>query len=184
MAASNYIGLRVNKDVKDAFRSLAQAQGIAESVLLKRLIDMALASGKMAGVPTTTAVADIRARTSRLYVRIRPDDWTLLRACAEMRRMAAATYVAVLLRAHLHNLTPVPKEEMLALRRAIAEVGAIGRNLNQLARMAHQGRHTVGPSREELGAVLKACDALREKFKALLQANMKSWESGYDAANP
>ena len=53
--------------------------------------------------------------------------------------MAAATYVSVLVRAHLRQLTPLPEEELRALNRVVAELGAIGRNLNQMARATHQG---------------------------------------------
>ena len=53
--------------------------------------------------------------------------------------MRSATYVSVLVRSHLRNLTPLPKEELTALKRSVAELGAIGRNLNQIARGANQG---------------------------------------------
>jgi hypothetical protein len=68
---------------------------------------------------------------------------------------------------------------MTLLRRAIADVGAIGRNLNQLARAANQGESRTGPNREELRAVLKACEALRESFKVALKANADAWEAGH-----
>jgi hypothetical protein len=36
----------------------------------------------------------------------------------------------VLVRSHLRHLAPVPEDELLVLERSIAELGAIGRNLN------------------------------------------------------
>jgi hypothetical protein len=50
--------------------------------------------------------------------------------------MAAATYMSVLARAHLRNLPPLPQDELLALKHTVAELGAIGRNLNQIAHVA------------------------------------------------
>jgi hypothetical protein len=47
---------------------------------------------------------------------------------------------------------------MTQLRRAIAEVGAIGRNLNQLARAANQGASRAG--RQRLVAVMKTLFAM------------------------
>jgi len=92
--------------------------------------------------------------------------------------MAPATFVSVLVRSHLRNLTPLPKEELLALRRAVAELGAIGRNLNQIARAASQGGKPSGPEREDLWTILRAAEGLRDYVKALVKANQRSWHQG------
>jgi hypothetical protein len=92
--------------------------------------------------------------------------------------MAAATYASVLLRAHLRNLAPLPKDELIALRRSMAELRAVGRNLNQIARAANQGARGNGPGQEDLLAVLRACEGLRVHTKALLKNNLQSWEVG------
>jgi len=54
--------------------------------------------------------------------------------------MAAATYASFLLRAHLRAVTPMPDRELAELKRSVATLGAIGRNLNQIAREANQVR--------------------------------------------
>jgi hypothetical protein len=93
--------------------------------------------------------------------------------------MPAATYISVLIRAHLRELTPLPKEELLALKRTIAELGSIGRNLNQIAHAANRGERVAGPRWEDLRAILKVCEALRDRVKELLVANIRSWARGY-----
>jgi hypothetical protein len=93
--------------------------------------------------------------------------------------MASATYVSVLVRAHLRSLTPLPKDELVALKRAVSELGAIGRNLNQIARAANQGTRVVGVGHNEFGAILKICEALRDHTKSLIKANAASWRSGH-----
>ena len=93
--------------------------------------------------------------------------------------MRPATYVAVLTRSHLRRLAPLPKDELLALRRSIGELAAIGRNLNQIAKAANDGGRLPGSAREEFRAMLKVCEALRDNTKALLKANVTSWESGH-----
>src|ERR1700734_2613946 len=95
------------------------------------------------------------ARSTRLTVRLRPDDETLLRARAAARTMAPATYLSVLTRAHLRSLAPLPKEELLALKRSVSELGSMGRNLNQIARAVNQGTRVVRPGQEELRAMLR-----------------------------
>jgi hypothetical protein len=144
--------------------------------MLKRLVETMLqAGGGVEGV-----AADGRAvRVSRFSIRLRPDDQILLRERAAARGLPAATYVSVLTRAHLRSLSPLPKAELLALRRTVSELGSIGRNLNQIARAANQDERTGGPSREDLRAILRVCEGLRGHVKGLLSANIKSWERGY-----
>jgi hypothetical protein len=98
--------------------------------------------------------------------------------------MASATYVSVLVRAHLRALPPLPKDELAALKHAVGELGAVGRNLNQIARAANQGARIAGPGREEFKAILKICEALRNHTKDLIKANTASWVSGYAEDTP
>ena len=93
--------------------------------------------------------------------------------------MPAATYMAALVRTHLRALAPLPREELAALKRSIAELGSIGRNLNQIAVVAHQSGRIVGPGRDDLRSMLKICEAMREHIKALVRANVASWECGH-----
>ena len=103
----------------------------------------------------------------------------LLQARATARGMPAATYRSVLTRARLRNLAPLPKEELLALNRAISDLGRIGRLLNPIARAAHQGERVSGPSRDDLLALFRPCVALRDHVKKLLRANPATWRQGY-----
>jgi hypothetical protein len=96
--------------------------------------------------------------------------------------MAAATYASFLLRAHLRAVTPMPDRELAEFKRSVAALGAIGRNLNQIARAANQGR-TTGPSVADLKQLLRACEVLREHVKGLVNANRDSWETGYEKAH-
>jgi len=93
--------------------------------------------------------------------------------------MRPATYASVLLRAHLQNLAPLPKDELLALKRSIGELASIGRNINQIAKALNEGAKAPASVREEFRAMLKVCEALRDNTKALLKANITSWESGF-----
>jgi hypothetical protein len=77
-------------------------------------------------------------------------------------------------------VTPLPTEELAALKRSVAEVGAIGRNLNQIARALNQGEHTNAPDFAYLQGVLKVLAGLRDHTKALLTSNAESWESSGD----
>ena len=179
MPATHLIAARVSSETKERFRALAERQQVTESALLKRLVD---------SVVDTVAQSDgevLRSRQrqlrgSRLCVRLNSDDQWLLRERAAARQMAAATYVSVLVRSHLRTLSPLPKAELMALTRSVAELSAIGRNINQLVRLAHQQGKVVGPSLEGAMAFIKVCEALRDHTKNLIRANTHSWEAGHE----
>jgi hypothetical protein len=118
-------------------------------------------------------------RARAMLVRLRTEDKLLLDARAEARGMRPATYASVLLRAHLRKVTPLPKDELAALKRAVAELGAVGRNLNQFARAANQGAGVAGFGRDDFRAVLKICQALRDHTKGLIKVNEASWKAGH-----
>ena len=178
MAADAFIQCRVTPEIKALVRTLAQRDQITESALVKQLLEVVLRSSAAAGM-TELEVRRKAPRDMRLYVRLDPNDRLLLNERAAARGMPSATYVAVLVRSHLRNLAPLPKQELLALKSAVAELGAIGRNLNQIARALNQGQRVAGPGREELRAMLQVGSALRDHVKALLAGNTKSWDQGH-----
>ena len=163
-------------------RKMASREGITESALVKQLLGAVLRTSALDASPSSPTDGQ-RNRDSRLTVRLAPEDLTLLKERAGSRSMASATYAAVLLRSHLRNAVPLPKEELLALKRSIAELGAIGRNLNQIARAVNSGERVSLPGRQELLAMLKIGDALRDHVKALLKANTASWRGNAELAH-
>ena len=178
MTDGMHLATWVSKETKERFAAVARYQGLSDSALLKRMIELTLQSTD--AVSMTKVVTDEEAaRASRLTVRLRPDDQMLLRERASSRGMAPATYVSVLVRSHLRSLAPLPKEELLAVKKAIAELGGIGRNLNQIARAANQGERVSGPGREQVSAMIRVCEGLRDHVKELLSANLRSWEQGH-----
>jgi hypothetical protein len=118
-----------------------------------------------------------------MLVRLRQGDRLLLDARADARGMCPATYASVLLRSHMRQLTPLPKDELLALKRSIALLASIGRNINQIAKAANQGGRIADSGGAEFRAMLKICVALRDNTKALLKANETSWMTGHAEAN-
>ena len=180
MNAHPLIAARVTPETKARLRALARQHQVTDSVLLKRLVEMALLHA--------TGVSDVRVvepvpRDARVYVRLRPEDHVLLRERAAGRGMATATYASILLRVHLRAAAPLPERELVELRRSVAELGAIGRNLNQIARVANETHRVAGPSGQDLHALLKACSALRDHVKELIKANIASWETGHGEAH-
>jgi hypothetical protein len=182
MSSRALIAVQVTPETKVAFRALAHRENKSESAILKQLLGVMLRG--VGGVESPALDSKESAnRQARLTVRLQAADHLLLRERAAARSMPAATYVSVLVRAHLRSLSPLPKGELLALKRSIAELAAIGRNINQIARVANDGGRLPSSMREELRAILKICEALRVNTKALLKANVASWSVGHAEAD-
>lgn len=155
---------------------VAHRHGVSVSVLLRRLIEAALLTAGEA--PSPPATVPDHQPPEKVSVRLRPDDFRLLCERAEVRKIRPSTYVALFVRAHLRNLAPLPTEELVALKRSVAEVGAIGRNLNQIARAMNGGEHRDDLDLAYLQGLMKVLAGLRDHTKALITANALSWEVG------
>jgi hypothetical protein len=176
-AAKAFVQCRVTAEMKTLVRALAEREKITESALVKQLLEVVLRTAALQGSPNLETL-DKPNRDARFYVRLDPDDRVLLTGRATARGMRAATYISVLVRSHLRKVTPLPKEELAALKGAIAELRAIGNNLNQIARSMNQGKEAA-LGRQDLQSMLAVAERLRDHFKALLIANEKSWEQGH-----
>lgn len=190
MNCTEVLKARVSPEIKNLVKVIAERELLTEAAWLKQLVIKAIRTCRDAedGERESCHAGDIGkpsrvARTggcsSPMLLRLRHEDRLLLDARAQARGMRPATYAAVLLRAHLRRLTPVPKDELLTLKRSIGELAAIGRNINQIARAANEGGRMPVSAREEFRAMLKVCEALRENTKTLLKANVTSWEIGH-----
>ena len=88
------------------------------------------------------------------FLKVRVSPQTKVRVHGAALDKAVATLVSVPVRAHLRNLAPLPKAELLALRQTVSGLSTIGRHLNQLAKLAQQGNR-VGSAPNDFGAMLK-----------------------------
>lgn len=155
-------------------------QGLSESALLKRLVGQMLSAGAEEPVVLSPPTA---SRDTRLTIRLIHEDRALLRERAAARTMAAATYVSYLIRAHLRQLAPLPERELSALQGAVNQLAALGRNVNFVTRLVQQNTQQPISFRQELQAMLKICDGLREHFRSLIRANHRSWQVGHVEAD-
>jgi hypothetical protein len=180
MVASTVINTRIDADTRERFAALASAKGVSESALMKRLILTALAGFHRPDAHASCPIDSPQA--TKLSFRLRPDDQLLLRERAAARALPTGTYVSLLIRAHLRNLAPLPTLELNVLKVSLAEVSAIGRTFNQIARALNQGMVATPPPVTDLHALMRALTALRDHFRALINANLASWNIGYEKA--
>jgi hypothetical protein len=195
MACTEFLKARVAPEIKLHVKAIADRELISEATWLKRLVlreirtcDAAeggeLGSSRPEGIRRPIGETRGSKESGKpMLVRLRNEDRLLLDARAEARGMRPATYASVILRSHLRKLTPLPKDEYLALKRSIALLASIGRNINQIAKVANQGGRVPDSGGAEFRAMLKICVALRDNTKALLKANETSWETGHAEAD-
>lgn len=183
MAGNPCIQCRVSREAKARLHAIAHERGVTESDLLKKLVDVALFQSSDTRDLNVAEPVGAVSRNARVFVRLRSEDYVLLRDRAAGRGMPAATYASIVLRTHLRGVARIPDREFAELKRAVAELGAIGRNLNQIARVANETRRANGPSTQDLQAVLRACTALRDRVKEVLHANTISWETSHAEAS-
>ena len=191
MRCTEILKVRVSPELKLQAKTVADRELLTEAAWLKRLVIREVRAADVTGTSLAEprgaeasrrpglAARGTSGRDVRVYVRLRHEDRLLLEARASARGMRPATYASVLLRAHLRQLTPLPKEELLALKRSISELAAIGRNINQIGKAANQGARLPSSAREDFHAMLKICEALRDNTKALLKANETTWSTGH-----
>jgi hypothetical protein len=177
MTGSTHLSTWVSNEAKQRFATAAARQSLSESALLKRLVEQMLANAEIDDVAKPIGPPDPRG--ARLTVRLVPEDRALLRERAAARTMPAATYVSVLVRSHLRRLAPLPDREVSSLQAAVRELAAIGRNLNAMARLLQQDAGQAVPGRQEVLTMLRICEALRDYVRALIRANLTSWDIGH-----
>lgn len=177
MGECAHLSTWIATEAKQRFASAAARQGLSDSALLKRLVEQMLAAG--GDDATVLASEPAGGRGKRVTVRLVPEDRALLRERATARGVATATYISLLVRAHLRHVAPLPDRELAALRAAVNELSAIGRNLNTMTRLLHQGSRAAVPERQHVQTMLQICEALRDRFRDLIRANLISWEIGH-----
>jgi hypothetical protein len=179
MRRDHYIKTRVPEHTKQRVQELAHQRLLTESIWLRQIIEAELQKAA-ATLPSTPAPPPERGPTGRrIAVRLLPGDAMLLKERATARRTVPATYVSILLRAHLRELSPLTKDERQLFREQVRELRTIGRNLHRIARAISLGEVDAPTVREDLRSFLMVGTAMREATRALLKANTKAWEAGH-----
>jgi len=176
------IACRVPLETKVRVRQLAEREGITESTLLRQLLEVVLRTAGLGELPSIASPGKVN-RDARLNVRLEPEDWRLLKERAKARGLASATYLSYLTRSHLRGAAPLPHAEYTLLKQSVEQLAAVGRNLNQIARAMNQGDRSAGLGRDEVAAMLKTTEGLRQHVRALLEANSRSWRAEHAATS-
>lgn len=174
MRSRKQLAIWVDPATHGRFRAVAAERGTTLSGLLGDLVDEVLdAEGETVEAPA----AGLDPRRQRLSIRLQPGDVVAVARRAASRRTKPATYIAALVRSHLLVDPPLPQAELAALERAVAEVSAVGRNLNQIARAINSGAPVSPSTVSIIGRSIEAVEAVREAAKAYVRSAVASWEA-------
>ena len=177
MSADAFIQVRVAPEVKARLQAQADRENITESALVRQLL-MTMLRVQVSAEESDPKATEVAPRDSRVWVRLRLGDRKLLKAQARARGVPSATYVALLVRSHLHAVAPLPEAELLAVRQSISELRSIRRDLNTMARAIGREGGGAQPAQRDVLRLMKVGDALLDRIKALYVANAKAWETG------
>jgi len=166
----------VDRQLKEQFSRAARSQGLSESAWLRRLV--AGSVPRFHSADNLIGPSKPLPEAWRISVRFHAEDLLLLRERALAREISVSTYVSLLVRSHLRSVAPLPTAELAALKRFLAEVGAIGRNLNQIARAVNEHQWPNGPDLYYLSRLYKVVAVTKDDFKGLITANLASWGVG------
>jgi len=169
----------VSSQIERRVRAAAAAELVTPSAWLRRVAIRALGRPPAALERSDLDEPSRDLRDHRISVRFNPDDSLLLEARALARGMRPATYASVLIRSHLRSLAPLPKDELLVLKRAVSDLGALTRELQTIVHLLEQPGQAGTPGQPDLPAVVRLCKVLRSDTKALMRANVNSWEIGH-----
>jgi hypothetical protein len=179
MAAESYIHCRVPRETKARLKAIAEREERTESQVVRRLL-ATLPGDSADGGATPLLPRPKRTKGRRLWLRLEPNDRKHLVDRASAADMPASRYVAALVRSHLCQVAPPLDEPVRLLRQEIRSLVAVGRHLEQLTQAIEKTGRLPGSLKQEVAAMLAVSNKLRDHTRALLQAHIDSWETGYD----
>jgi hypothetical protein len=168
------ISARVARETKARFAALAASRGSTESALLTRLVETVLEHN---AVESDSQAMYRTPSSARITLRLRPGDHALLGARAAARGMKPASYLVMLTRAHLRRQSPLPNDELSAMKAIANQLSALRATLQ---RSAFESADTAAEAANTLPMIQAALDGLRERFAAFVRIHLTSWETDDD----
>ena len=154
-------------ETKARFQALATAEGISESLLLRRMVATVVAQSGNTRHRSVETRGGRGGQGGQIKLRLRPAEVQAVRALAETEGYSAQAWIVRLLRYRLEGAIPFGREELEVQRAAIRELSAVGRNLNTIThRLLSSGQFEGGNLKLE--ALAKAVEQLRREMIAIV----------------
>jgi hypothetical protein len=174
--------IRIQPDKKAALGVIAKKKNLDVSKLLMAEIDKLVEQNKDYVVTSDSEGQDVEPPplSGRVFFIPLLGDEQRLNKCAAERLMKTSMLVKLIVRGWLTRDPPLPNEQLARFSDTFEELGAIGRNLNQLVKQAHSGQYPLPePLLALLGRTLELTQQIRQEVRAVIKANIESWENDY-----
>ena len=179
------LNLRISHEKKAALVALAERNRLDVTKLVVPLIDQLLEENKdvfekQTKEPAEEQGIDTKHPAKQLYFYPFPGDEQRLNQYAVERQLKTTTVIRLIIRAWLTREPLMPKHELAALGVTSNQLGAIGRNLNQLVKQAHAGNTPLpGELLALLERALHLSQLAKKEVGEIVKANIASWENDY-----
>jgi hypothetical protein len=139
---------RINIDLqgyKQPWLDYCKARGVTPSEAFRQVV--AKLTAAEGGQPIPREAADAGTARIRKEVRLTKGELHEAEAIAKREGFSLGRWIVALINARLDGTPQLGQQELEGLARSNMQMLAIGRNLNQLARVANQGRRLYSPVR-------------------------------------
>lgn len=166
----------VDLETKKRFRSIAKAQGLSESELL-RTVALVVTGQDNSDEQLVEPNAE-KSDINRMMIRLASFLMEAVNTRAKTKGMAPSRWVAALVQSHLTGQPVMTDDELAALKASNRELAAIGRNINQIAKVLNETFHeTERVKLEKLAELSQTIEKNRAAIRALVRASQNSWEA-------
>ena len=160
-------------ELKTRWEAHCAALGLPAAAVVRDAIIAALAQ---TSPPTVKCDVPNSRERHRLSIRLSLPEYAALKSYAERDAISVNRWVVSMIRARLTRRPQPVTAELEALSRSTAALNAVGRNLNQIAKVLNAHPEGIPAYRFN---VLKAIDVeiaeTRKVIRALLAANLERW---------
>jgi predicted DNA binding CopG/RHH family protein len=165
----------VDTEIKTRFKNIAKAQGLSESELL-RAVALVVTGQDSADQLVKPDVE--KSDLDRMTVRMPRFLLEAIDVQAKTKGMAPSRWVASLVQSHLTDQPVMTDDELAALKASNRELAAIGRNINQIAKVLNETFYeTEQVKLDKLAELSQTIEKNRETVRALVRASQNSWKA-------
>ncbi|MBS0160832.1 MAG: hypothetical protein JSS26_19800 [Nitrospira sp.] len=164
-------------ELKAPWLAWCQQQGVTPSHAFRQVLRKALDGHATQSGPPRLRVARRRERaTARMKLNLTPSELSTLRSCAQHEGYQPTTWVVAMIRTKLTGEPHVGQPELAALTRSNQQLLALGRNLNQIAKVLNTAPQNRGAFRTEVITELsRVIRSHTDKVSDVLRGAVARW---------
>jgi predicted HicB family RNase H-like nuclease len=182
--SSPVVKARLNPELHRRFETLRLSQNLSASELLQRAVENELQASNQAAQPRSSTHEPLAKppagsdalEITRLTVRLPAYVREAAAGRAQAKGWRVTPWVAALVQSHIAATPVLTDAELQAVEAAIRELGAIGRNINQIARALNEAHFQTERVRlDRLAELSEKIDSTREAIRSLVRASRNAW---------